>query len=116
LVRADGGYARKLVAWVETHCRIAVHIVRNPEGQNGFAVLPYRRKIERTLSWMVRCRRLDHDYERLAAYSEAFIECAMIGLMTRRLAPTPGAPTMAIDQALPVTLRFSKGIYANLPP
>jgi transposase len=46
--------------------------------------------IERMLSWLVRCRRLDHDYERLPAHSEAFIKWAMIGLMTRRLAPTPG--------------------------
>ncbi|WP_155773108.1 IS5 family transposase [Rhodococcus opacus] len=90
VVWADGGYAGKLVAWVETRCRIAVDIVRKPKGQSGFAVLPHRWVIERTLSWLVRCRRLDHDYERLPAHSEAFIKWAMIGLMTRRLAPTPG--------------------------
>nr|WP_280123316.1 transposase [Rhodococcus sp. ZPP] len=87
---ADGGYAGKLVAWVDTHCRIALDIVWKPKGQSGFAVLPHRWVIERTLSWLVRCRRLDHDYERLLAHSEAFIKWAMIGLMTRRLAPAPG--------------------------
>ena len=90
VVWADGGYAGKLVAWVDTHCRIALDTVRKPKGQRGFAVLPHRWVIERTLSWLVRCHRLDHDYERLPAHSEAFIKWAMIGLMTRRLAPTPG--------------------------
>ncbi|QQZ12675.1 transposase [Rhodococcus sp. 21391] len=46
--------------------------------------------IERTLSLLVRSRRLDHEYERLPTHSEAFIKWAMIGLMTRRLAPRPG--------------------------
>ncbi|QZS52969.1 hypothetical protein COO55_39845 [Rhodococcus opacus] len=69
---------------------MALDTVRKPKGQRGFAVLPHRWVIERTLSWLVRCHRLDHDYERLPAHSEAFIKWAMIGLMTRRLAPTPG--------------------------
>ncbi len=33
---------------------------------------------------------MSRDYERLPAHSEALIKWAMIGLMTRRLAPTPG--------------------------
>jgi len=34
-----------------------------------------------------RWRRLDHDYERLPEHSEAMVKWAMVGLMTRRLAP-----------------------------
>jgi transposase len=90
LVWADGGYAGRLVAWVAEHCRMTLDIVRKPKGQSGFSVLPHRWLIERTLAWIVRCRRLDHDYERLPAHSEAMIKWAMIGLMTRRLAPARG--------------------------
>jgi len=46
--------------------------------------------VERTFAWIVKCRRLDHDYEWLPETSEAVIKWAMIGLMTRRLAPPPG--------------------------
>jgi len=42
------------------------------------------------LSWISACRRLDHDYERLPEHSEAMVHWAMIGIMTRRLAPAPG--------------------------
>ncbi|WP_370182389.1 transposase [Rhodococcus wratislaviensis] len=73
LVWADGGYAGRLVAWVAEHCRMTLDIVRKPKGKVGFSVLPHRWLIERTLAWIVRGRRLDHDYERLPAHSEAMI-------------------------------------------
>ncbi|MCA1697570.1 MAG: IS5 family transposase [Actinobacteria bacterium] len=87
LVWADGGYAGKLVEWAKAAARIVLEIVKKPEGQRGFEVLPRRWVVERTLSWITGCRRLDRDYERLPATSEAMIKWAMIGLMTRRLAP-----------------------------
>ncbi len=90
LVWADGGYAGKLVQWAKSVVRIVVEIVRKAEGQRGFEVLPRRWVVERTLSWITRCRRLDRDYERLPINSEAMIKWAMIGVMVRRLAPTPG--------------------------
>jgi transposase len=90
LVWADGGYAGTLLAWARQHCRILVDIVRTPKGQHTFEVLPRRWVVERTLSWLMRCRRLGRDYERLPEHSEAMIKWAMIGLMTRRLAPPPG--------------------------
>jgi hypothetical protein len=65
-------------------------LVRKPTGQQGFAVLPRRWVVERTFAWIVRCRRLRCDYERLPAHAEAMVKWAMIGLMTRRLAPAPG--------------------------
>jgi transposase len=90
LVWADGGYAGKLIAWVKQHCQILLKIVRKPEGQHTFEVLPRRWVVERTLAWLYRWRRLDRDYERLPKHSEALIKWAMIGLMARRLAPAPG--------------------------
>ena len=58
LVLADGGYAGKLVAWVARYCRIVLEIVQKPEGQRTFEVLPRRWVVERTLSWLMRWRRL----------------------------------------------------------
>jgi transposase len=46
--------------------------------------------VERTLSWLMRNRRLVRDYERLPESHETMVKWAMIGLMTRRLAPEPG--------------------------
>ena len=99
LVWADGGYAGRLVGWVAEHCRMTLDIVRKPKEQSGFSVLPHRWLIERTLAWIVRCRRLDHDYERLPAHSEAMIKWAMIGLMTRRLAPRTRTTTWQSTRA-----------------
>jgi transposase len=90
LIWADGGYAGKLVQWAKATARIVVEIVRKPEGQRTFEVLPKRWVVERTLSWITKCRRLDHDYERLPKTSVAMVKWAMVGLMTRRLAPTLG--------------------------
>lgn len=90
VVWADGGYAGRLIAYARQVLKVTVDIVRKKEGQRTFEVLPRRWVVERTLSWISRCRRLAHDYERLPEHSEAMVKWAMIGLMTRRLAPGPG--------------------------
>jgi transposase len=90
LVFADGGYAGRLVRWARRVLRTVVEIVRKPAGQRGFAVLPRRWVVERTLAWLTAHRRLARDYERLPEHAEAWVKWAMIGLMTRRLAPAPG--------------------------
>lgn len=91
-VWADGGYAGKLVEAARWFCGITVDIVKKKEGQRGFEVLPRRWVVERTFAWITKCRRLDHDYERLIATSEAMVKWAMVGLMTRRLAPSGRRP------------------------
>lgn len=90
LVWADGGYAGKLVAFARTYLRIAVQIVKRTDKRPAFEVLPRRWVVERTLSWLMRCRRLARDYERHPEHAEAMVKWSMIGLMTRRLAPAPG--------------------------
>jgi transposase len=90
LVWADGGYAGRCVAFARRFLRVTLQIVRKPEGQRTFEVLPRRWVVERTLSWLLRCRRLGRDYERRPEHAEAIIKWAMIGVMVRRLAPTPG--------------------------
>lgn len=87
---ADGGYAGKLIVYARKVLRLVVEVVGKKESQRTFEVLPRRWVIERTLSWIMRCRRLVRDYERLPAHSETMVTWAMIGIMTRRLAPAPG--------------------------
>jgi transposase len=87
---ADGGYAGRLADFARRTLRVTVDIVRKKPGQRTFEVLPRRWVVERTFAWITRCRRLAWDYERTVEHSEAMVLWAMIGLMTRRLAPAPG--------------------------
>jgi transposase len=85
-VFADGGFAGRLLEWATQILRTTVHIVRKPTGQRGFAVIPRRWAVERTLSWLTAHRRLARDYERDPANSEAMIRWAAINTITRRIA------------------------------
>lgn len=90
LVFADGGYRGRLLPIAKAAWGITVEIVRKPPDQRGFAVLPRRWVVERTLSWLMRQRRLVRDYERLPETHEAMVKWAMIAIMLNRLAPRPG--------------------------
>lgn len=72
--------------WVMDTFLWILEVVLRPEGAKGFVLLPKRWILERTYGWLHWCRRLNLDYERLPASSEAFIYIAMIRLMLRRLA------------------------------
>jgi transposase len=89
-VFADGGFAGQLVDWAARILRTSIEIVRKPKDEKGFAVIPRRWAVERTLAWLTAHRRLARDYERDPAYSEAMIRWAAIGGMARRL--TRGRP------------------------
>src|SRR5512144_1756374 len=65
VIWADGGYAGRLLGYARQLLKVTVDIVRKREGQRTFEVLPRRWVVERTLSWISRCRRLAH--ERAAA-------------------------------------------------
>ncbi|MFE9469449.1 IS5 family transposase [Streptomyces virginiae] len=87
----DGGYRQHLVEHAAT-LGIDMHIVRRDPATRGFAVLPRRWTVERTLGWLMNHRRLARDYEAKSHRSEAMIYLAMISLMTRRLT-TESTPT-----------------------
>lgn len=86
VVRADAGYAGKLVEWTLAACGWVVEVVRRPKGSKGFVLLPRRWVVERTFAWLYQHRRLSKDYEYRTESSEAVIYVAMIGIMLRRLA------------------------------
>jgi putative transposase len=86
LVWADSGYAGKLVDYAHATLGLTVQIVAKLAGQVGFVVLHRRWCVERTFSWINRCRRTVRDYKRLPAHHAAMVYWAMIIIMGRRLA------------------------------
>jgi len=82
---ADGGYAGKLIAWVQETCGWVLEIIKRSDVVKGFKLLPRRWVVERTFGWLGRYRRLSKDYERLPESSEAMVYWAMTRLMVRRL-------------------------------
>jgi len=82
----DGGYAGRLVGWARETGGWILEVVKRPAEQRGFAVLPKRWIVERTVPWLGRSRRLRKDYEGFPETGEAWIRIAMIHLMLKRLA------------------------------
>ena len=87
LIWADGGYAGKLIEWVQTLGGWTLQIVKRCDDVKGFVVLPRRWVVERTFAWIGRYRRMSKDYETQTQSSEAMIRLAMINLMVHRLKP-----------------------------
>lgn len=86
-VWTDGGFdGEPFMQWVMDVCRWIVQVVLRPEHSKGFVVLKKRWVVERTLGWLMGCRRLVRDYELLPQTSETLIYIAMIRIMVRRLA------------------------------
>jgi putative transposase len=86
-VWVDGTYrGAEWTVWVKERYRIVLESVARAEGQKGFAVLPHRWVVERTLAWLNQNRRLSKDYEELPTTSETFVYVAMTRLMLKRLA------------------------------
>jgi putative transposase len=65
---------------------VMVEIVAPPEEATGFALLARRWVIERTFSWLGKCRRLAREYDELVESSKAWIYLAMSRLYLNRLA------------------------------
>jgi transposase len=98
---ADNGYTGPLVAWIKDLLGWDTEIVPKPERwalkdgelvrlpgpKGGFQVQRQRWKVERTLGWLIRYRRLARDYEGLPSSSEALIQIASIRLFLTRLTP-----------------------------
>ena len=84
---ADAGYrGPRAASAARGSGRWRLRIVKRAAAARGFVVLPKRWIVERTLSWLTRCRRLARNLENLARTSVALIRLAMIKLMARRLA------------------------------
>ena len=87
---ADGGYrgprfrqaVRKILR------KIRVEIVKRSDAVKGFAVLPKRWVVERTIGWLNRCRRLAKDWECLNKNALTFLRWASVRLMLRKLCKT----------------------------
>jgi transposase len=88
LVWADSAYTGTLLDYAAA-LRISIQIVAKLAGQIGFQVLPRRWVVERTLAWISRHRRNVRDYERRPEHHAAFVQWAMIIIMTRRLTRHP---------------------------
>ena len=90
---ADGGYQGPAfrTALHRVLRRIDVEIIKRSDRANGFAVLPKRWIVERTIGWISRNRRLARDFERHCRIAAAFVRMAMIRIMLRRLAAKPSA-------------------------
>jgi putative transposase len=86
LIWVDGAYQGSLLDWVALHFWFRLQPVLRPDDQKGFALLPRRWVVERTLAWLGMHRRLSRDLERLPASSEPFIYIAMTRIILRRLA------------------------------
>jgi putative transposase len=80
---ADGGYAGKLIEYVENTFNWVLEIVKRDSKE--FKVLPKRWIVERTISWINNSRRNAKDYEYLLETSEAMVQLAMIRIMLNRI-------------------------------
>ena len=84
---ADAGYQgpKFQQALAKTLPNLEADIVRRCDHVKGFAVLPKRWIVERTIAWLNRCRRLAKDWENLNRKALAFLRLASIRLMLRKL-------------------------------
>ncbi|WP_225102606.1 IS5 family transposase [Streptomyces sp. CoH27] len=86
LVWADSGYAGRLADWAAEKLQLTLEIVKRSDDTTGLVVLPRQWVVERTLSWLVRSRRLVRDVETLPEMHEPRVLWSMTMLMSARLA------------------------------
>jgi transposase len=84
---ADSAYTGdKLLNTLTKFGNWTVQVVPRKTDVVGFAVLPRRWAIERTLAWLNRNRRLAKDFEATIASAKAWLYLASVQLLLRRLA------------------------------
>ena len=89
VIRADGGSAGALVAWVKglrPFGKLPLDIVRRSDDAKGFQLVRKRWIVERTFSWLYKSRRLSRDYAQRPDHSESHIYLCMSRLMLKQLA------------------------------
>jgi transposase len=62
----DQGYTGEAAEYAAAVHDIDLQVIKKPEGQTGFVLLPKRWVVERSFAWLSRFRRLGRDYERLS--------------------------------------------------
>ena len=72
----DSGYKSGFLAHAAS-CGMSFEVVAKPDGKKGFAPLPRRWAVERTIGWLMLHRRLARDYETLPERSVTMIHWAM---------------------------------------
>jgi transposase len=85
LAFVDQGYTGEKPAADAKKHGIELEVVKLPHAKHGFVLLPRRWVVERSLSWMARCRRLAKDYERLATTVAGLHFIAFACLMLKTL-------------------------------
>ncbi len=84
-ILADGGYRGESVANCARKHGWKLNVVLRPDDcPKKFIVLPKRWIVERTFSWLEKCRRLTSDFEYFANSAQAMVQVAFIRLMLNR--------------------------------
>ncbi len=86
LAYVDQGYTGERAADAAGSHGIELAVVKLPEAERGFVLLPRRWVVERSFGWLVRFRRLGRDYERLASTLKGMHQAAFAIVMLNRLA------------------------------
>ena len=86
-IRVDEGYKQGLDEWLQKNTAIRLNIIEKPPGQTGFAVIPKRLVVERSIAWAGRNRLASKEYNRNPESSEAFLYLGSIAMLLNRLYP-----------------------------
>jgi transposase len=92
LAWVDQGYTGDEVAQTAAAHGIQVEVVKRPEAQRGFILLPRRWVVERSFAWLARFRRLARDYERLPNVLAGLHFIAFACLLLHRVTPLTLSP------------------------
>ena len=84
-IRVDQGYKHMFVEWAKHSLSCQVEVIGKPKDQVGFAVLPKRWVVERTLAWLGRNRQLSKEYDRRPESTEGWMYLASIDILLKRL-------------------------------
>ena len=90
-IRVDEGYKQGLNEWMQQNTTIRLNVIEKPPGQKGFAVIPKRWVVERSIAWAGRNRLLRRIIirrnNRNPESSEAFLYLGSIAMLLNRLYP-----------------------------
>ena len=85
LVLADAGYAgQHLAGWTRVHCGWRLETTPGLAGSGGFAPVPTRWIVERSIGWLQWDRRLSRDYQCETTRAEATLYLSSIRHLTRK--------------------------------